>query len=421
LKIQLFNPPFFHYGDLQYKMLPGLGLPILSAVLNKAGHYCEVFDLEAMGIDPHRLQRAFEAQRQSWPDVVGITSLNIGAQGARELVHALRAAGFDRRIVIGGAHATAVPDECLAWGADLVVVGECEGNIVELLESGATGIQQGKAAPIESIPLPDWDNYRPGLNAYEGNMRILRDRPGISMWSRGCPYQCIFCSDIVFNHQPTRYRPPAVIEEEMVDLKKRGCRNIYVYDDELVGTRMPAGWLHDIADRIEPLGLSWVTQGRCSRKYITPEIMQDLKRAGCRMIFWGIESFSPKVLKAMKKHLDPADVFHTLRVAHDAGIENGIFTMIGNYLETEDDLQMTYDGLSQLYKDGLVQYRQTTVCTVMPGTELERIQQREGWYHAAPMVGTNHHQAGSGTPWLTAHQIELWQRRFSDACPVGMP
>jgi anaerobic magnesium-protoporphyrin IX monomethyl ester cyclase len=420
MKVQLFNPPFFHYGDLQYRMLPGMGLPILAAVLNRAGHYAEVVDLEARGVTPTMLEVAYRLHPQDWPDVVGITSLNIGAQGARECVAALRQAGFSGRIVIGGAHATAVPDECLAWGADLVVTGECEGNIVELLESGATGIQTGKAAPIEDIPLPDWDHYSPALSTYEGNMRVLRDRPGISMWSRGCPYQCIFCSDIVFNHQPTRYRPPAVIAAEMADLKRRGCQNIYVYDDELIGTKLPAGWLKDIADRIEPLGLSWVTQGRCSLKYITAEALADIKRAGCRMIFWGVESFSPKVLKAMKKHLDPSAIWHTLRLAKEAGIENGIFTMIGNYLETEEDLQITCDALAQAYKEGLVSYRQTTVCTVMPGTELERIQQREGWFHGFTAAGTNHHQA-VGTPWLTAGQIEYWQRKFTDACPVGMP
>lgn len=420
MRIQLFNPPFFHYGDLQYKMLPGLGLPILSAVLNKAGHYTEVVDLEAIGVSPTKLQAIFERQRDNWPDVVGITSLNIGARGAQECVIALRQAGFTGRIVIGGAHATAVPDECLAWGADLVVTGECEGNICELIESGATGIQKGVSASIDDIPLPDWEHYAPALSAYEGNMRILRDRPGISMWSRGCPYQCIFCSDIVFNHQPTRYRPAAMIEAEMRDLKEHGCQNIYVYDDELIGTKLPPGWLRDIADRIEPLGLSWVTQGRCSLKYITAENMQDIKRAGCRMVFWGIESFSPKVLKAMKKHLDPAAVWHTLRAAKEAGIENGIFTMIGNYQETEDDLKITCDALAQAYKEGLIDYRQTTVCTVMPGTELERIQQREGWFHGFVPAGTNHHQA-IGTPWLTANQIEYWQRKFTDACPVGMP
>jgi anaerobic magnesium-protoporphyrin IX monomethyl ester cyclase len=420
MNVQLFNPPFFHYGDMQYKMLPGLGLPILAAVLNAAGHYTEVTDLEALGVSPEMLRQAFQGQRGNWPDVVGITSLNIGAQGARECVQALRRAGFTGKIVIGGAYATALPDEALSWGADLVVTGECEGNIVELLETGATGIQAGRQAPIEAIPLPDWDHYRPALRDYEGNMRFLRNRPGISMWSRGCPYQCIFCSDIVYNHQPTRYRPAETIAAEMADLKRRGCQNVYVYDDELVGTRMPVGWMKDIADRIEPLGLSWVTQGRCSRKYITADLLADLKRAGCRMIFWGVESFSPKVLKAMKKHLDPDDIWHTLRMTKDAGIKNGIFTMVGNYLETEEDLQITADALGQAYKWGMVDYRQTTVCTVMPGTELERIQIRDGWHKPAPMVGRNHHLA-QGTPWLTAAQLEHWQQRFNEVCPVGMP
>jgi anaerobic magnesium-protoporphyrin IX monomethyl ester cyclase len=420
MKVQLFNPPFFHYGDMQYKMLPGLGLPILASVLNKAGHYTEVVDLEALGIPPDRLYAAFAGQRENWPDVIGITALNIGARGAKESIAALRKAGFNGRIVVGGAYATARPEDALSWNCDLVVTGECEGNIVELLESEAEGIQPGKRCTIEDVPQPDWDHYSPGLNSYTGNMQFLRDHPGITMFTRGCPYQCIFCSNQVFNHQPTRYRPPESIEVEMRDLKARGCRNIYVYDDELIGTRMPDGWMHDIADRLEPLGLRWVTQGRCSRKYVTPEIMADVKRSGCQMVFWGVESFSQRILDAMHKHLTADDILHTLRISKQAGIQNGIFTMIGNYQETEDDLEITRDLLAQAYKEGLVDYRQTTVCTVMPGTELERISKREGWYSDPSETGRNIHTA-VGTPWLTPGQINHWQGMFNNACPVGMP
>ena len=242
------------------------------------------------------------------------------------------------------------------------------------------------------------------------------------MWTRGCPYNCIFCSDIVFGHQATRYRPPANIEVEMADLKRRGCKNIFVYDDELVGGKMPDDWMADVADRVGPMGFSWVTQGRCSRKHITLELMRDLKRAGCRAVFWGVESFSLKVLKAIRKAITPEDIWHTLRVAHEAGIENGVFTMVGNYQETEDDLQITVDEMSKAYQAGLVQYRQTTVCTPMPGTELARLAQAEGWYVEAPNGGRQMMQVTSnGTPWLSRAQIEKWQRKFEAACPVAIP
>lgn len=417
MKVQLFIPPVFHYSGAQYRMLPTLALPTIAAVLNRAGHYAETVDLEALGRTPSQLQKAFAQQPEAWPDVVGFTSLTISARGAQESVEAVRKAGYKGMVAVGGVFPTYAPEEALNWGADLVVTGECEGNIVGLLEQGATGIQAGKPLPIDQIPIPDFHHFSPDITTYFGNMSILRPNPGISMWTRGCPYSCIFCSNIIFGHRATRYRPTKLIIEEMHGLKKRGCQHIFVYDDELVGTHLPEGWMHEIANGIEGIGMDWVTQGRCSKKYISKELMADMKRAGCRAIFWGVESFSDRVLKAVKKHTTQEDIWHTLRLAKEAGIENGVFTMIANYTETEEDLAITEEGLRKAYKEGLINYRQTTVCTGMPGTELAEIQKREGWYVEAPNGGRQMLQVFNATPWLSVEQIEKWMRRFAEACP----
>jgi hypothetical protein len=84
VNIQLFCPPSFYYGDMQFKMLPTLGLPILASILNKSGHYTEVVDLEALGVNPERLRDGFLHQVDRWPDVIGFTGLNVGAIGIRD-------------------------------------------------------------------------------------------------------------------------------------------------------------------------------------------------------------------------------------------------------------------------------------------------------------------------------------------------
>jgi radical SAM superfamily enzyme YgiQ (UPF0313 family) len=91
--------------------------------------------------------------------------------------------------------------------------------------------------------------------------------------------------------------------------------------------------------------------------------------------------------------------------------------MIANYTETEDDLTITEEGLRKAYQEGLIDYRQTTVCTGMPGTELAEIQKREGWYVEAPNGGRQMLQVFNATPWLSVEQIEKWMRRFAEACP----
>ena len=419
MKLQLFNPPVFHYAGIRYKMLPLLGLPTLAAWFNQRGHYAEVADLEALEITPSVFRERLGAQRSRWPDVIGVTGLSITKRGMRETMQAIRQAGFTGPLIAGGVHMTLFPQDGLDWGADLVVTGECEGNIAQLVESGATGIHRGVPAPIEDIPAPDWRHFNPLITSYESNLRILLPMPGIAQFSRGCPARCTFCGNAVFGGQRTRYRPPQNIEADMMALKAMGVRNVYVYDDEMVGTRLPEGWMREIADRIAPLGLKWLTQGRCSKNHITLDTMRDLRRAGCHTVFWGVESFSNKVLKLMRKGITHDDIWHTLRVSRHAGLNNAVFTMIGNYGETDDDLAETCAGLKAAYDEGLIQMRQTTICTPMAGTELAQRAEAEGWYSPAPDFGPQMLQH-SPTPWLTVDRMMYWQGRFAEVCPVGL-
>lgn len=421
MRVQLLNPPIHHYTGRQYRMMPPINLPTIAALLSAAGHYAEVIDLEALAVTPEQVEKSYAAQRESWPDVIGITSMTITSRGAKDITQALRRAGFDGLIVAGGIYPTENAQKCIdEWGVDMVIVGECEGNVVELFERGEHGIHLGKRMDIDKIPAPDWRHHNPPIGEYNGNTRLINPKPGISMWSRGCPFQCVFCSDNLFNAQPIRYRPPALIEQEMRELKRRGCQNVYVYDDELVGTKLPAGWIEDIADRIEDLSLPYITQGHCNRNTITPESMSHVKRSGCKVIFWGLESFSENVLLAIKKRIKEVDIWHTLRVSHEAGIENAVFTMVGNYKETVADLEHTYNCLKQAHADGLIQYRQTTVCTGMPGTPLEKIMKAEGWWVEPPEYGPQMAQVYAPTPWLTMQEIMYWANKFAETCP-GVP
>ena len=241
MKIQLLNPPVHHYTGRQYRMMPPINLPTIAALLTRAGHYAEVIDLEALAVTPEQVEMKYKTQRDAWPDVIGITAMTMTSRGAKDIVQALRAAGFEGRIIAGGIYPTENADTVLSWGVDAVVLGECEGNVVSIFEGDAKGVVIGERMPIDDIPAPDWHHHNPPIGEYYGNTNLINPKPGISMWSRGCPFECVFCSDNLFNHQPIRYRPPAIIEQEMRELVKRGCQHAYVYDDELVGTKATKG------------------------------------------------------------------------------------------------------------------------------------------------------------------------------------
>lgn len=411
MNVTFYNPPVWYYSPSNRVTLPALSLPILAAVLNRNGHNARVIDMEAARRYPKNIEEPF-------PDVIGMTTLTSNKRGVQEMINWLRKHGYTGKIALGGIYATMFPEEVLSWGADLVITGECEGNVIDLLEH-AKGIKKGRGLQIEDIPAPDWVHHTPDTHKYTGNVSLFKSSVGITMWTRGCPYRCIFCENLIYNGRKTRYRPPKNIADEMRTLYDRGHKQIFIYDDELVGTKMPDGWMKEIADRIEGMAFSMITQGRCSKRYITHDMMKDVKRAGIDTIFWGIESLSQRVLDAIGKHLTIEDVWHTLNVAKSAKIRNGLYVQVGNYTEDLDDVRITGTALKKLHDAGLVDYLNVFVTGVMPGTELWDIATREGWCPKSPEGRNSMKAAGDyHTPWLTNEDIRFWKTEYRRVCPT---
>ena len=421
MRVQFINPPTHHYDGGWYRMNPALGMPILAAVLKGAGHEAQVVDAEALRASPQAIGASFAKQRERWPDVVGLTVTTHNVRGARETIAAIRAAGYDRRIILGGPHITLLGrgniDKLDSWGADVWVTGECEGNIVQIIEGNYdTGLVDGVAAPIEDIPSPLWEQHAPTPMQYMGNMPDVGRPEGISMWSRGCPGACTFCGNPVFGRQAIRMRPVERVYADMEQLKRLGAKGVFVYDDELigVGTKRQTGWLEACCAAVAPLGLTWKCQGRCSVK-TSGETMRRMYDAGCRAVMWGVESFSQPILDAMKKGTTEDDIWHTLRAAKDAGIKNWVFLMVGNAEETPAHLAYTHKRLTEAVREGLVQYRQVTVCTPVMGTPLYARAKEEGWLVEAPESGPQMAQVYNATPWLSEREIRYWKTQLESA------
>lgn len=414
MRIQLFNPPVHHYSGVHYRMNPPLGLPILAAVLENAGHEAKVLDLEAVGASPDKLKAAMESQKDRWPDALGLTCTTHNARGCRESIAACREAGFDGYIAVGGPHATIYPDDPLLWGADGVVVGECEGNVVTIFAEQREGAIIGEPMPIEDIPGPLWTAHTPRPVDYYGNMPDVGKPESIAMWSRGCPHQCTFCGNPVFGRQRIRYRPPERVYEDMRELALLGVRAVFVYDDELVGAGGKQNqWLIDCCEQVEPLALKWKCQGRCSKK-LQLDVLKAMYRGGCRVVMWGVESFHDDILAAMKKGTTEEDIWYTLRLARQAGLQNWVFLMVGNAEETGEHLAYTTKRMSEATQEGLVQHRQVTVCTPVAGTELYERAKREGWLVESPESGPQMAQVYNPTPWLSKREMQYWRRQLQE-------
>lgn len=422
MKVTFYNAQAFTDIARAYRLNPPLAPALLAAVFARAGHTANAMDLEALQVTPQALARAYDKQRDRWPDAVGFTVCSFSAKGAQASVRALRDVGYTGYIAVGGPQITMLGrgpiDELDSWGADAWVTGECEGNIVQVFEERRGGLIAGEQAPIEDIPSPLWSAHRPSVGTtYVGNEPRTGSPEWISMWTRGCPHNCTFCSNIVFGKTAIRRRPAANILDELVSLKGKGIRSMYIYDDELVG--FPGAhndWLVETCDTVAPLGMKMKAQGRCSQKANTPEVLRAMHRAGFRYVQWGVESFSQNVLDKMRKGTTPDDIWSTLERAHDAGLNNGLFLMVGNYGETEDDLAHTEAQVRKASERGLIQWAQVMVCLPMPGTWLYDKAHEEGWYREPPdefMQG-----AYMDTPTMKAGEIDMWRKRIRQATGV---
>jgi len=420
MRILLLNPPVSYYTNIRLRLNPTLGLAYISAMLKKAGHRCAIVDMEAMGMTPQSMKGILDRLSRP-PDAIGVTVLSSSARGAKETIAEARNLGYGGRIIVGGVHPSLYPDEVAGWpGVNTVVTGECEGNVVSIFEDNdAVGVIAGeRISSIDQLPTPDWSTHIPSFDQYYGNPPFLLHPEAIAMMSRGCPHRCTPCCNPLYKHQRQRFRPPSSIAQEIEYLKRDfGVKSIFFYDDELPGTPLPKGWLDDLVVVLSPLNIPWKCQGRCSRKYASAEVMKKFYDAGCRAVMWGVESFSQRVLDYMKKDVKVEDIWITLRASKEAGILNWVFTMIGNYGETEEDLVLTLRGLEKAQKEGLIDYRQTTVATALPGTELEKQQKEEGWYHEPPQSGPLMYQTYHDTPWLKASTISRYLHLFELVCP----
>jgi len=406
LKITLYNPPNWYYSEQKDlgRIYPSLSLPLIAKVLKRAGHVVNVLDLEALACRPQDII-------PSGQDIIGFNVILANKRGAYECIKQLREKGYKSLIVTGGNHATHAPQESLDAGADLVITGECEGNIVQLLET--TGIQAGQGVAIEDIPIPDWDCHSPSIDTYKGHTKFL-EKPAVTMWTRGCPFSCIFCGNNIFGRRATKYRPVENITAEMQYLKDRwGFRSAYVYDDELIGTHHPEGWIDGLVERIGPMRYNLAAQGRCSERYITPGLMKRIKQIGVNVVFWGVESLCNETLKNINKKTTTDDIFHSLKVSKEAGIKNAVFFQVGNYRETEEQVQETYQNLNKL-KEYTDEFR-VFITQVRDGTLLAEIAKAEGWYKPLPEGWRTQRETNLDTPWMKRERIEYWQAKYYEA------
>lgn len=338
-------------------LLPRLGLPIIGNILKSLGHQVKIFCEEIKSINWDEVKKA---------DLVGVSSITSTATRAYEIAFRVRASG--KTVVMGGPHVTFLPEEALNY-CDFVVRGEGEETFPELLEAIEGKRQMEKVRGIsyklrervvnnESRPLiANLDEIpSPDLSLIEGSERI---KVAPIMTSRGCPYNCSFCS--VTRMFGRGYRTRSV-ESVLEELKKIKQKAVFFYDDNFTQNRKR---LYELCQAIIESGIKkvWSAQTRID---IANDfnLLKLLKKSGCSLFHIGFESVNPETLKLYRKKLDPAGYLESIKKIKKAGIDiHGMF-VLGSDADTMQSVKETV----KFAKKARLFSAQFLTLTPLPGT-----------------------------------------------------
>jgi radical SAM superfamily enzyme YgiQ (UPF0313 family) len=364
---------------------PPLGILYLSAYLKARGVEVTVFD--GTFARPSDLREVLARER---PPVVGIYA-NMMTRG--EVVAAARfAKAAGSIVVVGGPEPASYPAEYLARGADVVVEGEGEVTLHELVshlaELGLRDLDRvdgilyrgddgevRRTAPrslirnLDALPLPDREAI--DIDAYVDVWRRHHGQGAVSLiTARGCPFTCNWCSHSVYGHTHRRRSPSAVIEE-VRHLRDRYRPDLLWFADDVF--TISKRWIQEYRDLAVAEGLVIPFETISREDRLDEETVRALADLGCWRLWIGSESGSQRVLDAMDRRTDAARVREMVHLLRRHGIQTGMFIMLGYEGEEVRDLEETVTHLKAAAPDTFL----TTLAYPIKGTPYhERVADR---------------------------------------------
>ena len=341
-------------GQVELLTLVPLSLIYPAAVLERRGWIAEVRDGVAAPLG--ELNAA---------DLVLINVSPTTYEDDMSLVRTMKDEAPDAHVTVTGTLPTAQPARLLADGADSVLLGEIEGTVDELaarLEGGrppadipglVTGGPGGKVVngprrpflELDALPYParhliDLDRYR---------FVFTGERYTTVLAGRGCPHMCSFCTAPLLYGRRARYRDPAAVVEEVAHVvRELDIPTVAFYADTFTQDRR---FVLELCQRLvaEDLDVGWTCNARVDT--VDAEMLTAMKRAGCRYIFYGLESGSPEVLSACNKGITPDQVREAAKLTREAGLEIVFSAMIGLPGETRETVRQTLDLILEVDAD----------------------------------------------------------------------
>lgn len=379
LKVMLINPPQTYFEKSGgFSVYFPIGLLSIAAVIRKACNVkifdCLISDFEVKkegdmliyGTPAEKIKNAIE---EFGPDVVGITiPFSTQISNAVEISRICRDVNPKIKVIFGGPHTSVRYNKLLKDDlCDLCVVGEGEETFLEFVEKlksghsvkGVAGLaykERGRVYykprrfidNLDDLPLPAYNlinvnDYIKSPYLYIDRSRIHKN--SISMiTSRGCPYNCVFCSIRLHMGQGFRHNSPEyVIKHIKLLIERYGIRNFHFEDDNI---SFSAKRFERILDEIinNKIKIKWDTPNGIRADTLNKELLNKIKKSGCKELIIAIESGSQRVLDdVIRKKTSLDKIMEVIRECKRLGIKLSSFYVIGFPGESIKEMRKTAD------------------------------------------------------------------------------
>jgi radical SAM superfamily enzyme YgiQ (UPF0313 family) len=346
------------------KPYPPLGLLYISAYLRRIGFSVDLFDTTFA-----KREDLVEKLQAESGGVVGLYTNLMTRRPILDIIGLAKDNGWI--VIVGGPESANYPNEYLRRGADVVVIGEGEATLSELLpalaERGPHGLhgvsgtvfldefgqiltnpERAQIADIDSIPWPDREQI--DLQRY---IDVWREHHGMGsvnlITARGCPYKCRWCSHAVFGFTHRRRNYLDCVDEVEYIKETYKPDQVWYADDVFTIHR---SWLLNFAAELKRrhLKLPFETISRADRM-MRDEILETLAEMGCYRIWIGSESGSQRILDAMERGVTIEQVQWATKAAQRHGIQVGMFLMWGYEGEEIEDIEATIEHVKRCNPD----------------------------------------------------------------------
>jgi len=298
-------------------------------------------------------------------DLVGISIMTQTSTRGYEIAEEFKKRGT--KVVIGGIHATVLPDEAKEH-ADSVVIGEAEYLWPQLLNDFEYGqlkpfYKNDKIVDLKESPLPRYSSLSPG------NYNILWIQT-----SRGCPHDCSFCAASKVYGKKFRFKSVEQIIREIKLIKNfHGNIRIGFCDDNLFVNKKNS---RKLMDTLKKLQINWVTQSDISIAKDT-ELLKLIRKSGCEQILIGLESLSEQNLKYIDNDGWKAKKLKSYKEDIWRIQEQGIGVMGAFIIGFDNDNKQTLQDTIDFINENCMGSCQATILTPLPGTRLREKMEKE--------------------------------------------